>query len=671
LRLIWFSVKGYRRFVEKSTVRLDGRVIAIVGPNEAGKTSLLAAMELLNDDEPLEPSDRSRTGKGQPEIAAMFALDDDDREALSGFRGGQDVRTCKITKIADGKLRADLSPPLPHDTSHRQVVVKDLARLRDLSSFKKVVDGSRRIGPKAFDSLLDSLSGENELDEAGSQALKKLAEAARTAATSASNLVTNGNERNIWGSAATSLDKLITRERQQPTTRAERVLLQRRPRFLLFDPDSRDLPATYNLSGSGRIPQALKNLAAMCELPLQELRGAVKKEDIATHTLLITDANRLLEQVFSRSWVNEDVVPVLNLQAPTLHILVRTVGRAKLSTIAERSAGLLWFLALLAFIANEDSDKEPILLVDEAESHLSYDAQASLVAALNEQRLAQKIIYTTHSAGCLPSDLGTGIRTVLPKDGAEESTISNAFWKSGPGFTPILMAMGASALAFTPARYVAFGEGPSECILLPTLLRAATGRETLPFQIAPGLAEVTPGRFGELSLEGGAVIYIVDDDDGGATHKDHLVRAGVDPNVILSYSDTSGTGTTLEDLIDAGLFVDAVNAELSERQHASVQLTIADLPPIGRSKAIREWCKQHGLEPVTKVTLCQRIVDIHYERSIGGASRDPATEILTEDARAVLTRLLTRVEAAFGIPSAAEVGTDMPVTARRVSGGIR
>lgn len=40
-------VRGYKRFATKTTLDTRGRVIAIVGPNEAGKTSLRDAVRHL------------------------------------------------------------------------------------------------------------------------------------------------------------------------------------------------------------------------------------------------------------------------------------------------------------------------------------------------------------------------------------------------------------------------------------------------------------------------------------------------------------------------------------------------------------------------------------------------------------------------------------------------
>jgi predicted ATP-dependent endonuclease of OLD family len=48
MRVVSLQLKGFRRF-SRATLNLDAPLMAIVGPNQAGKTSVLAALNALND----------------------------------------------------------------------------------------------------------------------------------------------------------------------------------------------------------------------------------------------------------------------------------------------------------------------------------------------------------------------------------------------------------------------------------------------------------------------------------------------------------------------------------------------------------------------------------------------------------------------------------------------
>jgi predicted ATP-dependent endonuclease of OLD family len=248
-----------------------------------------------------------------------------------------------------------------------------------------------------------------------------------------------------------------------------------------------------------------------------------------------------------------------------------------------------------------------VLLVDEAETHLHYDAQANLVDTFFSQDVAAQVIYTTHSPGCLPPDLGTGIRIVTPsKSDLESSEVRNSFWGGPvPGFSPLLLAMGASAAAFSVTRYAVIAEGPSEMILLPSLLRSALGEDHLPYQIAPGLSEAGIELYPELDGEAARTVFVVDGDPGGTTLRKQLETAGISKKKIRTLG-----ATTLEDVLDAESYVQAVNALLhSANRSKRRSIAVEDLPNDLRSRYVEDWCKQGGLKCPSKVAIAVRLVE--------------------------------------------------------------
>lgn len=232
----------------------------------------------------------------------------------------------------------------------------------------------------------------------------------------------------------------------------------------------------------------------------------------------------------------------------------------RVTVFDERSAGLRMFVALIAFLKVHGSSRPPVLPIDEAENHLHIDAQADLVNMFVTQEHAVKVIYTTHSPACLPPDLGTGIRTVVPRaDNYQVSDIKNSFWQGAAGYSPLMLAMGAAAAAFTPARSVVLAEGATEMILLPTLLRAATGLTELEYQVAPGLSEVPNDFLPQLDLEAARVAYLVDGDDGGVALKKALLEAGIPEALVI---DLGVPG--IENILVADAYRDAIAALLPE-----------------------------------------------------------------------------------------------------------
>jgi predicted ATP-dependent endonuclease of OLD family len=300
-----------------------------------------------------------------------------------------------------------------------------------------------------------------------------------------------------------------------------------------------------------------------------------------------------------------------------LKLLVEEPG-FRFSSIAERSDGLRQFLALLAFAHVERSDEDAILLIDEAETHLHYDAQADLVQMLAKQEIVSKVIYSTHSIGCLPEDLGTGVRFVdMISPGSSTSTIRNWFWESDrPGFSPLLFGMGASTLAFIPVRNAVATEGISDSILWPTLLREAADRSHLDFQVVPGISEATLPEITQLDREAPRTVYLVDSDKSGNALRNQLKGAGIPNQRIFSIPDTKKQGLEIEDLIDPEVYLEAVNAELNRSNNLGVSFPASALPTAGRPKAVKDWCQANKLSTPKKRAVAYRIIERAAERRI-------------------------------------------------------
>lgn len=239
----------------------------------------------------------------------------------------------------------------------------------------------------------------------------------------------------------------------------------------------------------------------------------------------------------------------------------------------------------------------------EAETHLHYDAQADLVSVLLKSVYTTQVFYTTHSPGCLPSDLGTGIR-VIGRDPnyADASIIKNNFWEGeGPGFSPLLFAMGAGAAAFSVCRTAVLAEGASDMVLLPSLIRLATGLSDLEYQVAPGLANAHGSgiRVEEVAAK---VVYLTDGDAGGKDHETALRKVGVNRSRIFRLPKHCA----VEDLVVRSNYFAVVNDFLEKMGHGT-RFSAGDVPaetPV--AKAFTDWAKARRLQIPSKVELRMR-----------------------------------------------------------------
>lgn len=645
MRLVWFTLHGYKRFEAETKVHLDGRLVAISGPNEAGKSSLLDALTHINHESALSPREltrRTSIPNDQVILRARFLLDADDVATVNDLHGGSEARWLIVEKEQDGTFRTGVEPRLTRDLRLRQRTVVALRKLEPVIARAEAKAEPSEEGEEEYEplssaevrTLADSLDVEKQ----------KLSSAIRSHLGEVTGkLKQEATDYGAAGGRALELaEALAPDEEEHPNDIARNRLADRRPKFLLFGEDERTLHSEYDLIND--VPSlpptaALRNLAALADFDLEAVATAIQQADIGLVDTLTQQANDRLAERFRVSWRQSDVTVRFRIDEATLRLLVESPHEPS-SQIDERSDGMRAFIALLAYTAVSDTGStRPVLLIDEAELHLHYAAQADLVQVLTEQTAASQVIYTTHSAGCLPEDLGTGIRLVVPIEGADRSRVINWFWEDDePGFAPLLHGMGyaAGAFAFTPARFAVFAEGPTELILLPTLLREATGRRRLEFQVAPGLALVNRETASNLELEAARVKYVVDSDAGGRAIATVLRGGGVNDADIFELHDRRQDGLTIEDFVDAEAYRSAVNEELRRSGYAEHQFARGELPAIGRVAHVKAWADGRGIRNPSKVRVAAQVVELSDQQRLVSGSRRTALQTLYNQLRRAL-----------------------------------
>lgn len=638
MRLVALRLQGYRRFEAQSTLDLTPRVVAVVGPNEAGKSTILRALEhaTWNGRKPFTQSDFS--GRVPPDenrevLSVLFALDEDDRVALVGIPGAESVRLFRRFYRANGEVITEVVPALARPLETRSALAALIERLlaRNPRRLRELLD--REAGDLAL-TVPDDEEGPDAADDTASRepvslrfALSEILEELRedtetldghqrSRIRAVARVV--GEEggvpayvRNLAALCTTLADE---HDEDHPNDRVQTVLRQRRPAVRVLRESDRQLQPSYAFDDHDSAPDPLENLLQLAGVTWDELRTVASEPDNPVLATLIKRANRRLRRYLHGSWRQAQVSIELREQQGVLNVFPYDEASETHSRIEDRSEGFRSFLALLAFTArHSEGGRRLILAIDEAELHLHYDAQADLVRVLTQQRLVPQIIYTTHSAGCLPDDLGSAIRVVRTIDG-DRSVVDNAFWSSNSaGFTPLLMAMGAGAVAFTPARSAVITEGPSDALLLPALLRAAMGFDldhSLGLQVVGGLAWTPPREVASLEAEAARVVYLADGDADGRRYMARLLEARV-PDARIFVLGRKGSGLTIEDFVHKTTYVEVVNELLVRlRGYSGSPLRLKDVPDAGAAKAVDAWMRRKRVEPLSKTAIAENLLRV-------------------------------------------------------------
>jgi predicted ATP-dependent endonuclease of OLD family len=347
----------------------------------------------------------------------------------------------------------------------------------------------------------------------------------------------------------------------------------------------------------------------VAECKLSDLLTAYASGNVAKVDTMVDLANDQLEKSFRAVWKQSAISVVMSVKDQQLYVQVRNADKRRTS-FSERSDGLRQFVALQCFMTSR-GESDPNLLIDEAEQHLHYDAQADLIQMLVSQTVATKVIYTTHSAGCLPEDLGNGVRLVEPEGPDEEwSRVRNKFWDSKQStLSPLLIGMGASTLAFFPTRVAVVVEGEADMLLYPSMIRDALGSSTSGMQFVPGLSRIDKQQLPMLNTVGTRVCFLVDDDSGGRALVDDLTRMGINRDRVFRLTRPGKGDVELEDLIDSDMLALAVN-ELTRRHFQNSEVVPAALvPKYGKWDFVVARCAEQGIPPLLKVDVAYAVLD--------------------------------------------------------------
>ena len=608
MHLRWLRLDGYRRFQSSQTIKLDSKLVALVGPNEAGKTSILQSIEHLTHDNVFQRGELTRGYKppGAVLVGAFF-LDDQDRKLISDLPGGESVRWLYVSKSDNTRREYEVQPAIKRDLGPRIKVIRQMSRV---VRYPKFTEDSESILASLRELIADLKEKEAE-QTLTSPTLASISEMVVTL----HDYLPSQVPAYVAGLPGALTELVEIERRQHPSQEAVARLRDRILPVALFNEESRNLLSTYDLQEVHADPRlALRNLTDVAGLDLVALHRAVAIGDQAEVNTHQTQANRRLAEVFPREWNQSRVKVEFRIDGYDLHVQIQNeVGQ--FSTLAERSDGLRQFIALMAFCLQRSIDS-PLLLIDEAETHLHYDAQADMVNMLARQLVARQVIYSTHSMGCLPEDLGAGVRLVKPHPEEPSSTISNRFWsEKEPGFSPLIFGMGATALAFFPVRDAVLVEGPSDMILLPTVFRELSDRDSLGFQIVHGLSEASRHQIPILARHGARVVYLTDNDGGGRDLQEFLLNSGVAREDIFSIATKNSNVQQMEDLVNGNVLVKAVNQYIRQWHSAPEGLfRNEDLPPSARHSAIRCWCENNGITGPPKVDLAYAVLDVLSDR---------------------------------------------------------
>lgn len=666
VRLSKVRVQNYRSVIDTGEFEVDSTKTILVGPNEAGKTAVMRAMQQLNPPEGTPKFDPRRdyprrlyndiqTKKVDPKnvtvVTAEFELEEEDRAAVP--EGWEEVRY-KCWRNLDNSFHEEVlnGPPRPTVST----VTDDLRRLAKHldSEVAYSVEGETKILPSAkLNELLEKHRHNLYLQAAIAREFGDWLEK-HSVDVAEGNLVELARLEKLRGLIRVGDDRLAVLEE----------LRSRLPIFIYYNNYLRARPIIHlaNLArrqASGALDDAQYDYGNLCLLRLLGFDVAelsklgdvanqdpdnVQKLDVFRQKLderryALNAAEVRLSEGIREVWRPDETkgeAAQLRIEADGQYLVVSVLDDVGVAVeLDQRSEGFQWLTSFFIVFFAEVTDKHEnaLLLLDEPGVSLHALKQRDFRDTISRLAKTNQTVYTTHSPFMVgPNELDR-VRVVELTDRRVGTKVHTTIAADDPAaLLPLQDALGydlAQSL-FTQKRNLVV-EGITDLWYVEGMANLL--REAGIADLDQKISIIPAGDAGKvvyyatiLHAQNLKVAALLDSDNAGdtAAKQDALVHT-LKSKAILRASDFDGEGVKnceTEDLIRSTLITIA-NSEFGkdvstvagkQKQRPIVDLMTNEIDDFSKyrlAKAFLRWCRDHTASDLSEGErqACKKLID--------------------------------------------------------------
>ena len=476
MKLFKARIQNYRSIIDTGEFEIESLKTIMVGPNEAGKTLILKALQQLNKpadvpgfdvlrDYPRSLYDEISTGKVLAKditvVTGYFKLEQSDRDLLP-----DEFKDCiyKRYKNIDNQIyhTVENAPSLVYYKDIKSDLLRLVAHIDKQFLAGHPADETRTPG-KLYNSLVDNWKDLTLLSDDHSSRLKNLLVGHYS-------LIEEGNEKEE-ARYAKIMDQIEFYKKREE---ALDILAERKPIFILFNNYFKVKPSVHLEHLAMRTEQKLlddeyydygnlcllkllgftaRQLANLGNAPSPDMKDkqALKeyKDRLDSRSYQLNAASAKLTQEIRRVWMpdpNRPEADKLKVTADGQYLKVVVEDDIGVDIeLDQRSEGFQWIVSFFVVFFAEamGKHKNAILLLDEPGTSLHPLKQRDFRETIS--RLAEKnqTIYTTHSPFLVGPDELEIVKIIEMKDRREGTKVQTLLSSSDPaGLLPLKEALG-------------------------------------------------------------------------------------------------------------------------------------------------------------------------------------------------------------------------------------
>lgn len=663
MRLTKARIQGYRSIIDTGYFDVENDKTIFVGPNEAGKTAILQALQKLNAPEgtasfdPLRDYPRSKydedikNGKVDPSkftvVEGHFILEDEDKEDIpEDYQNALYIFGRRLDNTAWHRL--DNAPEQLSFSDIEKDLLKLCQHYKNTSQAKSEPEPKQTAIQSGYDSVITGLQRTSTIN---AEKAKKITEWVKNNVSYLAD--DNSAEEKRYDKLIELLEKPIERDEVLKTCN------KRLPTFILFsnyfrirpvlhlrklaervdkkmlDDEQYDYGNICLLKFLGFTPKELADAGDTSKFDLntpdqyEQYRAQLDKRDYQLNAATIRLTNAICE-IWNPQKNGRDANKLrIKVDGQYLKVVVEDDLGVEVE-LDQRSEGFQWMVSFYAVFFAEASDKHKnaILLLDEPGQSLHALKQAEFIETLTKLSENNQTLYTTHSPFLVGSNELDKVRVVEMPDRTVGTKVNVSLTASDSGaMLPLQEALGydlAQSLFFHKKNLVL--EGLTDMWYLESLsdLLEADGKTGINNQIAliPANSASKVVYFATiLHAQNLKLAALLDSDAEGdtAAKQDTLVNAVGAKRILRTKDAYSGQvpNPEIEDILretlldiaknECGWDAIAVAQAQPKRPVVDVIKSVAktDFSKYKLSKAFIRWSRDHSMTDLKTDEIAQ------------------------------------------------------------------
>lgn len=435
-----FQINNFRS-IKDTKCYISPKITVLAGKNESGKTNILEALEILNEDSDFKEDDKPLHLETEEPITILFyfQLTKEEKKLFSKEYGtpidgadeviikksndheGYDISGSFIVSVKNKILKLNNNKIM----STNNLIIDVVKSFHKLETKTELTEISKELNKEDITTKINQL-------EQIKQQIPQIGETQRGDITT--NIEDCINDLNSLKEASLKIgevkDEIIE---LIPTV----VLSSSFEDILPSEVPIEEIIDEETLKSKHKI---VNDLIILSKLDIEGL----KNEERQTRANITNKASKITSDDFGNYWRQDPIEISIRYDEPMLSFFIQDKGEEKLYKPGQRSKGLQWFTSFFLRLKAEGSKKNNLILVDEPGLYLHAKAQQDVLDLLEELSENNQIIFTTHSPYLIDPDKLNRIRLIIRDTKSKETRIENNFNKGSDidTLTPIITAIG-------------------------------------------------------------------------------------------------------------------------------------------------------------------------------------------------------------------------------------